>query len=346
MVPDFAAAVNGAAIPVSGKPAEADPEALEDFTRWMIATGWDVFPRPDAQPKADPSYEAIGPGFSIKGKKRDIDRRVQALPESIRAKTKVRLAENLAIGELKDMVSKRISVDEYVAKDGGDNVVVAFFVMGASTAVEPLRAFCESSPHVILADSGDSDTEKNVSIVYCELDRKKITAEKLDSLVVDVCRVTDTPPAEVQVAFPGSGDRLFPYSLRTMEAFVSGVRKKLAKKASEQVSENFWLSPAGAAASLPNDRPELKDELKRSGWVGCEAEDLTDASVLILESASMTAALLAAKRAAAALTLPLRGIVVELGKSPGDRRSVFESLGTFEAVASSRRCSRSRKSAR
>lgn len=145
--------------------------------------------------------------------------------------------EGLATGDLQDLLVPRVSIDEYVAKDGGDNVVIAFFIMNVPEAVEPLRRFCDRCPGVIETDSGDADTMKNTSIVYAEMDREKIDASKVSRMIELVFDIAKVKPKDISVCFPNT-EEMFPYSRDTILAYFSKLiaAREKAKRQEEKAA--------------------------------------------------------------------------------------------------------------
>ena len=134
------------------------------------------------------------------------------------------ITEGLSTGDLEDILVPRVSIDEYVAKDGGDNVVVAFFVYNVPEAVEPLRRFCDRCPGVIETDSGDSDTLKNTSIVYCEFPRASIMPEKVSRMIELVARISKVDPDDMTLLLPNA-DQPYPFSREAVDAYFSKITK-------------------------------------------------------------------------------------------------------------------------
>lgn len=138
------------------------------------------------------------------------------------------IKEGLAHGDLEDILIPKVSVDEYVAKDGGDNVVLAFYVANVPEAVEPLRRFCDRCPGVIDTDSGDADTLKNTSIVYIEMSRIDINVEYVCRIIEVVCKTANLDIEDMSVSFPNA-KKMYPYSKKVIEAYFSKVTSKKEK---------------------------------------------------------------------------------------------------------------------
>ncbi len=139
------------------------------------------------------------------------------------------LREGLAKGDLTDILVPQVSVDEYKAREDNDNIVIAFFVHNVPEAIEPLRRFCDRCPGVVDTDSGDSDTLRNTSIVYCEFKRKEPKVDRICRMVELVAQIANLKPSELNISFPNA-KKLYPFSKEALLAYFSSILIKDIKQ--------------------------------------------------------------------------------------------------------------------
>lgn len=146
------------------------------------------------------------------------------------------IVEGLSIGDLTDILVPQVSIDEYEAKNGNDNIVVAFFVHNVPEAIEPLRRICDRCPGVVDTDSGDSDTLRNTSIIYCEFKRKDVKVQHISKMVELVARIAELKASEMSISFPNT-DKLYPFSEEVVTAYFSKILVPQEKKKQQQKAE-------------------------------------------------------------------------------------------------------------
>lgn len=152
------------------------------------------------------------------------------------------IREGLAHGDLVDILVPQISIDEYQSKENNDNVVIAFFVHNVPEAIEPLRRFCDRCPGVVDTDTGDSDTLRNTSIVYCEFKRKNIKFEQISRMIELISNIAGLKTKDINLSFP-SGTHLYPYSRETVAAYFTKMIaidiKKQKEKEEKEKEQNL-----------------------------------------------------------------------------------------------------------
>jgi hypothetical protein len=136
--------------------------------------------------------------------------------------------EDIEAGDLWNILVPLISFDEYVPKEGDDNVVVAMFVKEVPEAVEPLRRAIEMCPGVISADSGDSSTVERTSIVYAEFSRDEFKFEHLEHMVELLAKLAQLSSEEFTVKLPGL-DRAFEFDEKTINGYLDVAAKVKAE---------------------------------------------------------------------------------------------------------------------
>jgi len=130
------------------------------------------------------------------------------------------LMEGLIVGDIRDILSPRVGIDEYVSSMESDNVVVSFEIKNVPEAVEPLKNFCDRFPHVVLTDMSDSDTHEGVSVVYVEIARNtKRTVSAVCDVIEGVAPLASLEPGDMSLRFP-TVDRLFPYSRQAIQTYL------------------------------------------------------------------------------------------------------------------------------
>lgn len=150
------------------------------------------------------------------------------------------IREGLAHGDLVDILVPQVSIDEYQSKENTNNVVVAFYIHNVPEAIEPLRRFCDRCPGVVDTDTGDSDTLRNTSIVYCEFKRKNIRFEQISRMIELIARISGLKPKDINLSFP-SRKRLYSYSPEVVAAYFTkmiSIDIKREKEKEEKEKEN------------------------------------------------------------------------------------------------------------
>ncbi len=129
------------------------------------------------------------------------------------------LTEGLEKGDMYRILLPRISIDEYVPADAQtDNVVIAFYIKGVPEAVIPFKNFCEKCNGVMDADYGDSDTIKNTSVVYVEMDRETLDMKDIDDILVQVSMIAAMKKEDFTMTFPHTNNK-FPYNPRLLQRY-------------------------------------------------------------------------------------------------------------------------------
>ena len=133
------------------------------------------------------------------------------------------LFEGLVKGDLDGILIPRLSVNEYIAKDDTDNTVIAFFLKNCPEAVEPTREFAELCPGVLLADSGDSESMDNVSIVYVEFDKFPEFKDVYET-VKQICMLARMDLEDLSVSFPHA-KRSYPFDPEIVSYYLNRKEK-------------------------------------------------------------------------------------------------------------------------
>lgn len=153
------------------------------------------------------------------------------------------IREGLAHGDLVDILVPQVSIDEYQSKENTNNVVVAFYIHNVPEAIEPLRRFCDRCPGVVDTDTGDSDTLRNTSIVYCEFKRKNIRFEQISRMIELIARIAGLKHKDISLSFP-SGKHLYTYSPEIIAAYFTkmiaiDIKKEKEKERNEKENSDL-----------------------------------------------------------------------------------------------------------
>jgi len=177
--------------------------------------------------------------------------------------------EGIKKNDLEGILLPRISIDEYVPADPNtDNVVLAFLIKGVPEAVDPFKKFCEKSQGVISADSGESESIPNTSIIYAEFDREKLDIHDVHALVVQAGITSNMSASDFMMSFPNS-DRKYPYNVKVLAQYFiqrsreanSLAQEKAVKDRTDQLQKEIDKEMAnGKTAKVlqPNPTPTIQ----------------------------------------------------------------------------------------
>lgn len=157
------------------------------------------------------------------------------------------LTEGLLKQDLDGILLPQINIDGYVPADPNtDNVVIAFYLKGVPEAVIPFKDFCDKCNGVLDVDYGDSETIRNTSIVYIEMDRKNLRLDDISDLMKQVCMLTTFDVDDFTMMFPHTNEK-FPYNLEIMNKYFRSrderdnlkAQRKAEKKAAQDLKKDI-----------------------------------------------------------------------------------------------------------
>ena len=101
--------------------------------------------------------------------------------------------EGLEQGDLKRLVSTKVTVDEYKSKMGSDEemVVLSFFIQGKEPALDLVNFIEKSYEWVADADVSSGEVEDGKYIVFVEVEREPEIAEHIIEMLTDFKNLTE-----------------------------------------------------------------------------------------------------------------------------------------------------------
>jgi len=177
------------------------------------------------------------------------------------------MTEGLVKNDLIDILYPVISIDEYVPSDPNtDNIVIAFYIKGVPEAVIPYKNFIERCNGVLVVDHGNSDTIRETSVIYIEMDRGRIAMDDINDIVSLSALIAGLKPEDFSMRFPHT-DKKFPYDIKLMKQYFTSRKVKdnqEAQKEAEAKAERETEEKLKRIEQSKQPEPEEEPEQEQS----------------------------------------------------------------------------------
>lgn len=173
---------------------------------------WKVQSR-DGKSEFPPVFESEGKALEHIAKMGEaFHKHYRPVPLTENREVKRMLLEGLEAGDYRRILLPKISVDEYLPGDEEtDNVVIAFFISEVPEAVIPFRDFVMKSKDVLDTAFSDSETMRDTSVVYAEMNRDKFPFTSLFSLLDQISILSGIKIEDFSLSLP-TEENMVPYS--------------------------------------------------------------------------------------------------------------------------------------
>ena len=240
---------------------------------------------------------------------------------------------SIQVGDLKDTILKKISIDEYEPKTGeAKDVVVLGFYLNENTPGQDLYNFISNSIYEIRdAEVSPNPNPDNYYMVFVEMDRNENVLENIKSIIKDVENVSGSLPWEASThltteSFPLDSEELEKYVILNPDYYMTKEEWESTVGAEDAMEESVTLEQN---CGCGNDPCETLAFLKNTNLLDVKLNN----NVLEMQDKNHTATLQFVKFGEAKQVMADIGIT-ETALSPVDNtlKKFNSMLGEMKAV--------------